>query len=137
MRCNVSEMGVSEDRGPSIDPQIERFPYNKDPNNVPLVSETPKFSELFRTPSRQPGGSFCDFCVRRTKVDRDRRPRTCTCAGNVGFRVWGLGFRAYGLGFRVEGNHPRGARMHKACVGKEPRSAGPSLVSPPPVRSKV
>ena len=31
----------TEIRDPKIDPQIVGFPYNKDPNKVPLISETP------------------------------------------------------------------------------------------------
>ena len=37
-------MGPYENEGPliSIDPKIVGFPCDKDPNKVPLISETPK-----------------------------------------------------------------------------------------------
>ena len=45
-----SNWGFTIIRDPAINPQIVGFPYNKDPNRVPLLSKTPNNPEARKDP---------------------------------------------------------------------------------------
>ena len=70
-------MGVYENRGPpNIDPKIVRFSYNEDPNQVPLISETPIHLDLRHASVKPHVSSSADAPTFRLRL----------CRKGLGFR---------------------------------------------------